>query len=635
MPKDIYKILIAIILFSVFPMPQATRAGVLSRAPSNLGLVGYWPMDEGTGTKTSDLSGQGSIGNVVGGVSWVDGKRGKALSFDGTSGYFLTSTISNVRSLAFWVYIDSSQPTAGWNYLLDARNGLGNGWFANAGIGTDWGTMYVNGTSQTVSWGNIPKNQWVHLYLQANSNFSDDINFMSRVTNNEWLKGKLDDLRIYNRALSATEISNLYQSGLVKIKSANGSGLVGYWPMNEGAGTKTNDSSGYGNTGTFNGGTWINGKRSKALSFNGSSDYIVVPGTINNFLNTSAITVSAWVKANGSSFAQDTGFVTEGFMGDGNVRFGLIGYMDTGGSSTKVAAGFYNGSWRVVNQTGSFSFNQWVHLVGTYDGSIIRLYINGVQDNSTNYVGSLPLGNEEWRIGRRWDTGTYLNGSIDDVRIYNRVLSQSEIQDLYGTGQQTFQNPNNQGLVGYWPLNESAGTKIGDASGNKNSGTLANATWVDGKHGKALNFNGSAFVDMGSSQAGTWSAMTISAWVKPTTYASWRAIVQTANSGDRGLYLQSDHLQFYSACSSSGAVPLSTWTHVTVTVDSSDNVVYYINGNNSGGCVSASTPRIIEYLHISGISTVDPENFIGSIDDVRIYNKALSATEVKQLYNSK
>ena len=195
--------------------------------------------------------------------------------------------------------------------------------------------------------------------------------------------------------------------------------------------------------------------------------------------------------------------------------------------------------------------------------------------------------------------------------------------------------PNNLGLVGYWPLNEGVGNSVGDFSGNKYTGTLSGTTsWTNGKRGKALTFDGATFVDMGSSMAGTWPGMTISAWVNPTSYNSWRAIVQTANSGDRALYLQSNHLQFYSACNSSGIVPLSTWTHVVVTVDGSDNLVYYINGANSGGCASASSPRVIEYLHISGVSTGDGENFISLIDDVRVYNRALSAAEVAYLYNS-
>lgn len=195
--------------------------------------------------------------------------------------------------------------------------------------------------------------------------------------------------------------------------------------------------------------------------------------------------------------------------------------------------------------------------------------------------------------------------------------------------------PNNLGLVGYWPLNEGVGTTAGDSSGNGYGGTLnGSPAWTTGKRGGALSFNGSSNVDMGSAMAGVWSGLTISAWVNPSSFASWRAVVQTRTTGDQALYLQSNHLQLYSSCNSSGTVALAVWSHVVVTVDGSNNITYYINGSSSGGCGGSAAHRTVDYLHISGINTGDSENFVGSIDDVRVYNRALSADEVAYIYNS-
>ena len=145
--------------------------------------------------------------------------------------------------------------------------------------------------------------------------------------------------------------------------------------------------------------------------------------------------------------------------------------------------------------------------------------------------------------------------------------------------------------VGIWSFDDQANpTK--DGSGYDNNGTITGAIFSPntpyeaigrgtGKY--ALSFDGNDYVDAGNKRAGTWSAFTISAWVYPTLDKSWSAIFQTANVGDRALYRQGDKLQFYSSCNSTKAVPLNVWTHVGVTVDSGDNIVYYVNGEAGGG----------------------------------------------------
>jgi hypothetical protein len=80
------------------------------------------------------------------------------------------------------------------------------------------------------------------------------------------------------------------------------------------------------------------------------------------------------------------------------------------------------------------SANTWYSSCGTYDGSNVRIFINGVEDGTAGALtGTMPNNGSNLTIGRR-DDGFYFPGKIDDVRIYNRSLSQNEIQQLYGIG---------------------------------------------------------------------------------------------------------------------------------------------------------------------------------------------------------
>lgn len=98
-----------------------------------------------------------------------------------------------------------------------------------------------------------------------------------------------------------------------------------------------------------------------------------------------------------------------------------------------IAVGFFNGAWR--STTGiNYALNTWVHITGTYDGSVVRQYTNGTLADSLNYVGT-PASGGQIRINRRWDdvvsSGNLFDTNIAAVRIYNRALSASEIQQNF------------------------------------------------------------------------------------------------------------------------------------------------------------------------------------------------------------
>ena len=123
-------------------------AALISKPPANLGLVGYWSMNENTGTVASDFSGNGNRGILTNGPTWVDGKRGKALNFDGSDDYvdagnILTFTNSQTLTLSAWFKIKSFTNR---NYLIARQN--------TTGTRQDYAISVANNTTVSYSYDN-------------------------------------------------------------------------------------------------------------------------------------------------------------------------------------------------------------------------------------------------------------------------------------------------------------------------------------------------------------------------------------------------------------------------------------------------------------------------------------------------
>ncbi|MFW5703888.1 MAG: LamG-like jellyroll fold domain-containing protein [Patescibacteria group bacterium] len=204
--------------------------------------------------------------------------------------------------------------------------------------------------------------------------------------------------------------------------------LVSYWNMDDGSGTTASDTTG-NNSGTVSGAQWVTGQENTALEFDGSNDSVDV-GTFD--IAGSALTIAGWVyiddfgvsdariisKATGVA-EQDHYFMvsTIDHYGSKRLRFRL----KTGGSTTTL----------IANSTGVLSTGQWVHVAAVYDGSSMILYKNGVAVGSTSKSGSLSTNNTVpvW-IGNNPTNDRPFDGKIDELAIYDRALSATEIQQL-------------------------------------------------------------------------------------------------------------------------------------------------------------------------------------------------------------
>jgi hypothetical protein len=234
-------------------------------------------------------------------------------------------------------------------------------------------------------------------------------------------------LLVASAAIGAGASGNLNLRSLAGTAlSSDDPSLVAYWKFDEGSGTTANDSSGNGHTGTLvNGASFANSTLPRlnftnpyALVVEGPSHQYVSAGTGINLAKTS-FTVAAWAKRSTTSGKQ----WVIGYGANSSDKALVLGFRD----NDHVTCAFFNDD---VDTTSAFADTNWHHIACTYDAATRRriVYVDGT---GWYYDGSTSIqANGAFNIGRvPWSEG-YFSGNIDDVRVYSRALSPSEIQWL-------------------------------------------------------------------------------------------------------------------------------------------------------------------------------------------------------------
>ncbi|MFI6321270.1 LamG-like jellyroll fold domain-containing protein [Nonomuraea sp. NPDC050556] len=194
-------------------------------------------------------------------------------------------------------------------------------------------------------------------------------------------------------------------------------GLVAAYAMNAGTGTSIVDTSGKGNNGTAASATWTTGKYGQAMSFNGTSSWVTVNDSSTLHL-TNGMTLEAWVKP-----TSVTGWRTVLMK-----EFGAdLAYAIMGSGSSGPAAFIYTTSGANAPAPSNLPLNTWSHVAATYDGSNLRMYVNGAQVAVNPTGGNLRAGTSPLRIGGNSGSGEYFSGLIDEVRVYNKALTAAQI----------------------------------------------------------------------------------------------------------------------------------------------------------------------------------------------------------------
>lgn len=304
--------------------------------------------------------------------------------------------------------------------------------------------IYLDG-SLSMSRSDIPNS-----FLDANSG---DFHIGNQGASNNF-KGKIDEVRVYARALSSEEImdnfSNLYK---------NEAELRGVWHFDERLGATINDSSGYNNNGKIAGPEWNEGRYGYGAEMTGMDGYIQVMNS--SSLNTgSKVSIEAWVKPKS---VNDCDWI----VGKKEGNWASKGYALQMCNSNNLRL---LGSGGIIATSTSWVWdNNWHHIVGVINGSTGKIYKDGVEVTLSSSVSPLISSTANLKIGNR-ENAAYFNGIVDDVKIYNRDLTSIEIAEHYSGLYK-----DESGLVESLHFDEAFGSMSFDNSGNNN-----NAIFVTG-----------------------------------------------------------------------------------------------------------------------------------------------------------
>lgn len=249
----------------------------------------------------------------------------------------------------------------------------------------------------------------------------------------------------------------------------NRNGLVAAFSFSEGSGTVLGDNSGNGSTGTISNANWTtNGKFGSALNFNGSSSMVTIADA-NHFDLTNGMTIEAWVRPT-SINGWETVVLKES---SDDLAYAL--YADNNGNDAgqprRPNVSIRQGDTTyMANGSSQLPINTWTHLAATYDGSVLREYVNGALSGSTTQSGSINTSSGALRIGGNTIWNEWFNGRIDEVRIYNRALGQSEIQTDMNTAI-TPASPYPSASFSVTPANEGGTAQVSFANAAGGSGS--------------------------------------------------------------------------------------------------------------------------------------------------------------------
>ncbi len=625
------------VVTGVLASAQETGASNEVRASFPPELDTWLKADETTGTTAADATARSHSGTLVNGPTWVAGKSGNAVSLDGTNDYVSlpTGIVSGLSdfTVSAWVYLNDSRT---WSRIFDFGGKPGAYMYltprADSGKARfTIGTVYDYNEQQVESTSALPTGQWVHVavtlsgqlatlyvngieagrnaefFLQPGQLVNTDQNWIGRsqTSSDPYLSGKVDDFRIYKSALSGGAIYNqLWNQNAnrapvfsdERLTLANATEDSNYSAAAQTLASKvTND----GDALTFaklDGPAWLTVASNGALSGtptnddvglniftarvtdpSGAGSVVVLKITVLNTNDAPAWTANPLSKPGVSANVAYSGTLADS-ASDVDAGSSLTFSKVSGPAWLSVAA---NGALSGTPATGDIGANSFT----------VR-----VTDNA---------------------------GARTDATLSITVLSNS--------------------LQSNYVLNGSGTDSVGGGTATI-SGT---ATYVAGVSGQALSLDGTSnSVKLGSLSSLVYKDMTVAAWVYWNGRSAWQRIFDFGSGTDQYMFLTPYNggtgMRFAIKVAGveqsvdAAALPIGQWVHVAVTLGG-DTATIYVNGVAKGSSASiTNNPNAINltnnYIGKSQFST-DPL-FNGKIDDFRIYNYALSASEVSALLSS-
>jgi hypothetical protein len=454
------------------------------------GLVVHFTFDgvdmpSGQANDTSGNANNGSLANMASSTMYIRGVTGQALNFDGSNDIvkFTEQSFSGPFSISLWW---KANPTVGI-FRIAISESLG-GSVSKFGMTDTLNKIFVRvvngGSTDTTTALPADFTMWHHYVLTRNASDKVDlaidggtpVRLFSDVAQSgtaSWgriggvsaqqFRGGIDDVRIYNRALSSDEIKQLYQMGEPgggKISATPNSnptlgginyGLIGYWTFDgkDMPAGRVNDVSGQGNTGSSKNmatsSAYVQGVLGQALNFDGTDDRIDV-GSASILDDIAPMSISFWMYPRSLGQSSNANVIGKHSVNSANPQNGWdIAMTPTNTIGIRFDYGTVGSSADDLRRdaaNGSVTYRTWQHVVMTWDGSStatnIHIYINGVEVSYTNTQNGTGSRNtdaaQDLNIGNSIGNSRTFDGYLDDVRIYNRVISLDETKQLYQMG---------------------------------------------------------------------------------------------------------------------------------------------------------------------------------------------------------
>ncbi|MDB4805060.1 hypothetical protein OAH16_00490, partial [bacterium] len=473
-----------------------------------------------------------------------------------------------------------------------------------------------------------------------------------------WVTGLIDDVGIWKRALSADEVSGLTESG---IPTANTllNGLVAHFPLDEDGNSTNGEFTASMVTDVEFGSDGATANTGTSATFNGSSS-IIQHDWIAGLNPEDSFTLSLWAKSDGGAGAWHSPVTSRNDLNPDSQGFLIYDNEPAGNWTFWSGNGTVDGNWQIIDGPAA-TLGEWEHLTIVYDSTegeeMKRLYVNGELAIEQNDIIA-ENDTKPFSIGAGGDTGTayFFKGDIDDLALWSRALSDSEVADVHANG-----IPSDgavelvPGMIAYWPFDNASDLvdKVAGIEGEA-QGTVDDA---EGHLGGAVDFgagNTENWIKV-DAEATTWlaaasdnDAMSVSFWqklhaVKSASTIWFRAEAAGANARNFQSHLPWGNNNIYfdtGGCCDGGTqrinkdasdIDFLEWHHFVFVKDGENKSIWvdgelFHEGVNTNALFDDWT-----YLAI-GSSGVDV--FADAIvDDFGVWARGITGDEVAAIYN--
>ena len=559
--------------------------------------------------------------NDYGRLFW---KNGAYALYRGSNGwYFLTGTHAFVHN--------SDIPSTGtWYHIAATYDGANK-------------KLYINGTlvGQTGASHSIPTN---------NNNL-----YIGGIDSGRFFDGKVSSVRIYNVALTDSEVAQNYRAGnfinyssiiTSKHEATQGTLHTSNLELNLEANSYSgsgdwSDTSGNNRHATINGATYVNNNNSDYFEFDGSAnDYVKISDTALVQSNGTNFTVEAWVRRTQTGTYD---YIASQTTEDGNSQNWLLRF-----NNNNTLGWYIYGSNNYMTTSSTYSADVWYHVVGLVESNgTSRIYVDGTLITSSSSGQSAKTSSYNTFIGNLGDGSYATTGDADiaQIRIYSSALTQAQINTNYNATKPLYQNP--MALIDYRPENYSgSGTSITNSGSLSNNAVLTGGieSTFDKELGDFFTIDGSSNTGDGIETTSNVTGFNLSSngfswefWFKITSDTYSYIASFNYNTTDWNLSYRSnvDKIQFFGGTiAQTPTLEINRWYHIVASADSNGKNLYLdgvlVDSNTSAAPNATLNSKIYfgtyhshsDYSHIH----------TGPLGDMRFYEGVLSSAQVAQNY---